>query len=160
MGVTTTTASATTYVPIETHTLVSAASSITFGTGGTIPQTYTDLVLQLTCGVSTPTSLYVEFNGDSSALYSDTRVYSNGSSALSGRNTNHAYIASIYATSPTDFITLNIMNYSNTNTYKTYLSRSNVVSNEVDAWVGLYRISNPAISSLTINVKLISLNWT
>ena len=36
---------AATYEPISTTTLTSAQSSVTFGSGGTLPQTYTDLVV-------------------------------------------------------------------------------------------------------------------
>jgi len=44
---------------------------------------------------------------------------------------------------------LNIMNYSNTNTYKTGISRTSVPKYRVDATVGMWR-STAAINSITV----------
>ena len=44
---------------------------------------------------------------------------------------------------------LQLMNYSNTTTYKTILSRTNAAANGVDATVGLWR-STSAITSIEI----------
>ena len=137
---------AVTYEKIATNTLGSAASSVTFSS---IPNTYTDLVLIIKTGSSAPTSAYVEFNSDTSALYSDTYISGNGTAASSARNTNHAYFGSIYSTNLSDSIIINFMNYNNTTTFKSFLSRSNEAGNQVAAWVGLYRSTN-AISSMTL----------
>ena len=68
-----------TYTPIATQTLGSAAASITFSS---IPGTYTDLRLVLTCTTSSAGSVvYVKFNADSTTTnYSFVNLYGQGSS--------------------------------------------------------------------------------
>lgn len=145
----------TTYEPIESYTLSADASSVTFGTGGTIPQTYTDLVLVIqasTTHTDQGARLYVQFNG-STSLYSDTWIEGNGSVANSSRDTSDTYLAfAVAGNSSTSFGTyiLNIQNYANTSTYKTTLSRSSsATSNAVRSYVGLWRSTN-AINTFTL----------
>ena len=150
MGVTTTTASAATYVPIETHTLVSAASSITFGTGGTIPSTYTDLVLisnQILTGG--PVNVLVTVNGDTGNNYSGTYVGGDGTSAFSGRGTGNAAFLPTYMSTTINTTIHYFMNYTNTNIYKTILARSSTTNTNTLAYVGLWR-NTAAISSITL----------
>lgn len=79
---------AVTYDNIATTTLGSAASSITFSS---IPSTYTDLRLVLTATTSIADWSYLRFNGDtgSSTLYSQTRIYGNGTTAANATNSNY-----------------------------------------------------------------------
>lgn len=79
---------ATTYEPIQTYTLGSAASSITFSS---IPATYTDLRLVFT-GTGSGGNCLVRFNLDSGTNYSYTRIYGNGSSAASDRGTGNGAV--------------------------------------------------------------------
>ena len=122
---------ASTYEPIATTTLSSAQSSVTFSS---ISGSYTDLVLIINAlgNVGNPTDygIYLRLNNDSGANYSDTWLYGNGTSAVSSRRTNTTSIQDIQnagylsTTSPNNCI-VHLLNYSNTTTNKTVLSRGN-----------------------------------
>ncbi len=133
-----------TYEPISTQTLGSAAASVTFSS---IPQTYTDLVLVVTPIVTTATTF------DTSALYSNTTLYGDGTSAVSARVSSQNEIRVSYgATSRstnTGNIIVNILNYSNATTYKTNLSRDNYAGEASGANVGLWR-STAAITQIDL----------
>jgi hypothetical protein len=140
-----------TYEPIATTTLGSNQSSITFGSGGTLPQTYTDLVIigNLT-GTAGSQVVFVRYNGDSGSNYSKTYLLGNGSSAFSGGNSNEteAVGGDIYTTLTTNIH--QIFNYSSTNTYKTQIVRSNNAGQRVGAWINLWR-NNNAITSIVLS---------
>ena len=155
MGVTTSTANAgSTLVPIATTTLGSAAASYTFTS---IPSTYTNLVLVasgLTTSAST-TKLNVG-NGsiDTGSNYSWTVISGTGSAANSYRESNVTYTqneryANWDTTNNANTI-IQIQNYSNTTTYKTWLSKGNNAATGVDAIVGLWR-STSAINQVQIS---------
>jgi len=138
-----------TYTPIASQTLGSAAASVTFSS---IPQGYTDLILVCNIAQSSGNnSLRYRFNGDTGSNYSDTYLYGNGTSALSGRDTSQTS-GTIYVTGSTTIeanYIVQFMNYSNATTYKTVLGRSNRASSEVAADVGLWR-STSAINSISL----------
>ena len=71
-----------TYTPIASQTLGSAAASVTFSS---IPQGYTDLIIVMNGTTSTNENTYMRYNSDSSSLYSVTYVGGDGSTASSGR---------------------------------------------------------------------------
>ena len=150
-------AAGSTYTPIATTTLGSAAPSYTFTS---IPSTYTDLVLIATGynATSDGSAPLIQFNSDTGTNYSDTELYGDGTSAGSNRRSNNTYITLYrpggWDTSSTQpgMFTVNIMNYSNTTTYKTALVRSNIASASypsVETVAGLWR-STSAINSVTI----------
>jgi len=130
-----------TYVPIATTTLGSAAASYTFTS---IPQTYTDLVLVTTVNTSTSTGINIQFNGDTGTNYSCTRMYSGPSSDKIANTTNSLYSWTANNNSSYQF---HIMNYSNTNVYKTFLGRMTDINNNTGAYVSLWR-NTSAITSL------------
>ena len=136
-----------TYTPIATQTLGSAASSVTFFN---IPQGYTDLVLVIQ-GTHTSTGnnwIGLQYNGDTNTTYSSTVVRGDGSSAISSRNTSDNYAGRAIITSAQQSNAIyQIQNYSNSTTYKTCLARSNGA--EVDMSVGLWR-NTAAITTVTI----------
>lgn len=137
-----------TYTPISTQTLGSATSSVTFSS---IPSTYTDLVLIFTATKDSGTVVnpYFRVNGDTGNNYSYTRVYGDGTTAGSDKGTNASVILlGELATSPIGTTRVNFMNYSNTTTYKTTLTRSDNTSYNTNAIVGLWR-STSAINSIT-----------
>ena len=140
---------ASTYEPIATTTLGSAASSYTFSS---IPSTYTDLVL-VTVGTlsgGTDRGLLFQVNSDTGTNYSLTLLDGNGTSASSGRDTNSNFgNAGLASTSNQCVSIAHFMNYANTTTYKTVLSRGNNSGYRVRAAVSLWR-STSAISSITI----------
>ena len=140
-----------TYESIATQTLGTAVPSITF-TG--IPQGYTDLVVVFS-GNSTQTgssvnSLRLRVNGNPTVIYSDTGLEGNGTSASSYRSTGNDFmvVGNIsQASGPVGNVITQLMNYSNTTTFKTVLSRSNNSQTVTSAIVGLFR-STSAITSI------------
>jgi hypothetical protein len=140
-----------TYEPIATTTLTSAAANITFSS---IPATYTDLILVLNVAIASGGGgeSVIRFNSDSGSNYSNTYLYGNGTSALSARNTNStvgrvSYSASFTTTVGNMNYIVQVQNYSNSTTYKTFLSRANNAANAADGIAGLWR-STSAITSI------------
>lgn len=142
-------AAGSTYTPIATTTLGSAQPSVTFSS---ISGSYTDLVL--VCNIAQAAgnnSLRFRINNDTGSNYSDTYLYGNGATAGSGRDSSQTSGLS-YATGSTTLETnyiLQFMNYSNSTTYKTVLSRSNRASAETGADVNLWR-STSAITRIDL----------
>lgn len=153
MGVTLTSNSAATYVPIQSYTLSGSQSNITFTS---IPQTFTDLILIINGFQSGgPNQGYLQVgNGtiDTGSNYSDTFMYGNGSSANSGRTTGQSAMLADYTgaagiSGDGNVSIAHFMNYSNTTTYKTVLHRSGKGTNGTDAIVSLWR-STSAINTI------------
>ena len=146
-------AAGSTYTPIATTTLASAAQGITF-TG--ISSSYTDLVLVLSLISKTAGNdvRYRVGNGsiDSGMNYSSTHLTGNGSTASSSRSTADNFVGLMRAvgttTSPATFI-INFQNYSNSTTYKSILGRASSPASEVSASVGLWR-NTAAINQIYI----------
>ena len=140
-----------TYEPIATTTLGSAAASVTFSS---ISGAYTDLVLVVDYSLNVSnSSLFVRLNGDTGSNYSNTRISGNGSVASSGRgsNSDQARITAdttAQSASTRQIVTINLMNYSNATTNKTFLSRYNSTGG-TEAFVDLYR-STAAITSIQV----------
>tara|TARA_R110000868_G_scaffold144632_1_gene363940 strand:+ start:2858 stop:3352 length:495 start_codon:yes stop_codon:yes gene_type:complete len=143
----------TTYEPIATTT----AGSVTSVSFASIASTYTDLICVINGKPSGTSYLAIQFNDDNGGNFSNTHLYGNGSSAGSGRYTNlsgGAYLTYDYALSsgaPGTTI-VQIMNYSNTTTYKTFLARANSTQYTAEATVGLWR-STSAINKVTIKLE-------
>jgi len=146
-----------TYVAIATQTLGSAAASVTFSS---IPSTYTDLVLVTTIfgqtGSPNDYTSLMQVNGDTGANYSTTRLTGNGSTAASQSRTSQTYArintdGYLSTTIPQNSI-INLNNYSNTTTYKTFLQRSNQADVVVNTAVSLWR-STSAITSITFFIE-------
>ena len=150
-----------TYEALDTKTLSSATASITFSS---IPQTYTDLVIVCNGSPASAASGIITINGDTGSNYSYTFLtgYGNGTSLASGRTSNEVpantfFGGNIIGIGANSVWQLNFMNYSNTTTNKTVLSRlANGTGN--DATVLLYR-SNSAITSITLQPQN-SVNWS
>jgi hypothetical protein len=142
-----------TYTPIASVTLDSAQSSVTFSG---IPQGYTDLRIVFDGQTITGSSnaIAIRFNGSSAAYYSRTFIGGNGSSAFSGRSTDLTEVATCYVKQSQTNVTWDIMNYSNTTTFKTALSKGSDASSEVIQHVFLWRgstgSSTAAITDVTI----------
>jgi hypothetical protein len=147
----------TTYEPIATTTLGSAAQSVRFSS---VPTTYTDLVIIGTGRSDSSTSgdsVFVFFNNDDfNPNYSGTRLSGNGSAASSARTTNNyptlANIApSNSASGVFSFFKIDIFNYRGS-TNKTVLSESSNDLNgsgDVLRAVGLWR-STAAITTISV----------
>ena len=140
-----------TYKKIATTTLGSAASSITFSS---ISSSYTDLILvsaPLTQGNSY--SFNIVLNSDTGTNYSCTRLYGSGTSGASDRASSTANSLDNWniatSTGVVQPIITQIQNYSNTTTYKTFLTRINSPAPDtyLGAVVSLWR-STSAITSV------------
>lgn len=140
-----------TYDKIAATTGTGSSGSITFSS---IPSTYTDLIVVCAARLTTSAGdLLFEFNGDNATNYSTTYLTGTGSAASSGRFSNQIKTYNdingyVDTTNSHNSIT-HIMNYSNTTTYKTALSRSNNAAGGVDATVSLWR-STAAITQVRI----------
>lgn len=147
---------ATTYEPIATTTLGSAASSITFSS---IPATYTDLrIVLVTNGVTSGVNAFCRFNSDSGTNYSFTSLYGIGSSA--GTNTGISssgmqldFYYSLDTTIP-NMITLDIFSYAGSTNKTTLITFANDLNGlgSVERGVGLWR------STAAINTVLLYMN--
>jgi hypothetical protein len=139
-----------TYEPIATQTLGSSAATVTFSS---IPATYTDLVLVFWKLTSAAAQAGIQFNSDTATNYSNTSVSGNGTSTASARSASSSQIdienALISDATNAAMNILNVMNYSNTTTYKTVISRTGAAASGVNANVGLWR-NTAAITSITI----------
>jgi hypothetical protein len=156
---------ASTYEPLATVTLDSAQRVINFTN---IPQNYTDLVLVVSLRANTGQYpiLLMLLNNDSSALYSRTYLAGDGTSATSARQTGFSQVypgpGSVVGISDgaNTFSTgvINLMDYSNSTTFKTILSRDAVPPNSTGgigathAYVNLWRNTQP-ITSIAINTN-------
>ena len=140
-------AAGSTYTPIATNTLGSATSTVTFSS---ISGSYTDLRLVMSGTLPAGSDITLNFNGDSSALYSRTYIVGDGSATGSGRTSNSTTMPAFYIGATSTYSAFaDIMNYANTTTFKTVLCRSGDTGSYVEANIGLYR-STSAITSITI----------
>ena len=122
---------AATYTPIASITTGAATSSVTFSS---IPSTYTDLVLvsiPLTQGNIFDSNLVI--NSDTGTNYSCTRLFGSGTTASGDRaattaNSLASWGVAASTGTPIIFYT-HFLNYSNTTTYKTFLTRANEPNN-------------------------------
>jgi hypothetical protein len=138
-----------TYEKIATTTLGTAAATVTFSS---ISGSYTDIVLIIAGTNSASTDdVALQFNGDTSTNYSRTFVEGTGSAVASGRNTslNAAALGGYVASSANFNSIINIMNYSNTTTFKTQVSRGNDPTGNLYMTVGLWR-NTAAITSILV----------
>ena len=138
-----------TYVALATQTLTSAGT-VTFSS---IPSTYTDLIMVVNAAVATgATNLDIRINSDTGTNYSYTTISGSGTAIVSSRGTNLTFMRLDYdgylTTSLTQCAVVHFMNYANTTTFKTVLSRCNNASNGVSSNVTLWR-STAAINTIS-----------
>jgi hypothetical protein len=145
-------AAGSTYTPIATTTLVSATNTVSFTS---ISGSYTDIVA--ICSVKATTGsnevLRAQVNGDTGSNYSYTYVQAVSAGAQSARASNTTLIlaqggnqAIVETASTFAAYTVQFMNYSNTTTNKTILSRG-AGTNQAGASVSLWR-NTAAINSI------------
>ena len=139
-----------TYTPIATTTLGSAQSSVTFNSFSG----YTDLVLVANTTAAGNQNILLRFNSDSGTNYSYTRI-TGAASASSNRESSidaiNLYNSSASLNGVMATTIIQVMNYANTTTNKTVLSRGNGGANETNAQVSLWR-NTAAITSLTLSI--------
>ena len=142
-----------TYTPLATNTLATDTQTITFSS---ISGSYTDLVIVGSVGrdATGGSGINMRYNGDTATNYSYTILEGNGTSATSNRGTSTSLIYVGYDAAPTTTVgelmfVVNIMNYSNSTTYKTCIERINIASVSTEAIIGLWR-STAAITSVSL----------
>lgn len=139
-----------TYTPISSQTLTSAAASVSLSS---IPATYTDLIVVINAAVASGSGdVLMTFNGDTSNSYNYTSMTGNGSTTTSARSLNRANIPCDYngwlTTTLSENCIIHIMNYYNTTTFKTALTRANNAATGTDLNIGVWR-SRTAINQIT-----------
>lgn len=143
-----------TYEMIATNTVASVTTTISFTS---IPSTYTDLVLVYSSrsqGAFDFQNSRIRFNGDSGNNYSYTQMSGDASSPSGIRQVDVNAMptgADIGTTQSGKWSVniVNIMNYSNSTTYKTALIRVNAAPTFTMARVGLWR-STSTITSFDV----------
>lgn len=142
-----------TYTPLATVTLSSAAGSITFNS---ISGAYTDLILisDLKNNSANGELVYCRINGDTGNNYSYTQLGGTGSgNAQAARQSSISYFRAGYTGSSFNGCLgiVHFMNYSNTNIYKTMISRytSPTIGPRIFESAALWRSKN-AITSITL----------
>jgi hypothetical protein len=151
------------FEPIASYTVTgSALDGPTGVTFSSISASYTDLRLVVNANTSTAVITLVRFNGDTASNYSYTYVGGSGSAASSGRGSSltAAYLTVVGHTDANWCVdTMDILNYSNTTTNKTAISRANNAANlGTDVTVNLWR-STSAINQIKIYADRAS-TWT
>jgi hypothetical protein len=140
--------------PIATNTLTANSGTVTFSS---IPQGYTDLILITNSKTTSGGNLTMQLNSDTGTNYSMTEVYGDGSTAASNRNTSQTSMSIARYGNP-DTANFNsvsishIMNYANSTTYKTVLTRaSNANTGQgADLTVCLWR-STAAVTTISVS---------
>jgi hypothetical protein len=152
-----------TYTFISSNVLSSSAASVTFSA---IPATFTDLTVRLSArGDNTGGSrqdVRITFNSDTSSIYSTTRVYGTGTSALSNSGSAEANALILGGSDGADntadtFSSTEIYVPNYNSTVNKPLSVANVTENNATAAITgahahLYR-NTSAITSLTITAN-------
>ena len=142
-----------TYVALDKVTVTTATPSVTF-TG--ISQAYTDLVIVAQAGTTLNVQeIKVVFNSDTGSNYSTTNLWGNGTTAGSYRRTSDTgwvldYAGGLNTGITQNFTTVHLMNYANSNVYKTAIVRASSTSYGVDTLATLWR-STAAITSMQLN---------
>ena len=145
-------------------------ATVTVGSGGaanveftSIPSTYTHLQLRILADTNrtsaTVASFNLQFNSDTGANYSWHELYGNGSSAGSSASSNTTYclLSRVGGSATNTFgaLIVDILDYANTNKYKTIRNLGGCDANgsgEIALDSGLWR-STSAISSMKFTIN-------
>ena len=146
-----------TYESIATTTLGSDSATVSFTS---ISGSYTDIVL-IVDAVRTGSNnvAWIRVNSDTGSNYSFTTLQGNGTAASSYRESNSTapwVTPEIWAQNARGNLIINFQNYSNTTTYKTFLTRYNLAAQGTGSIVGLWR-NTAAISTILLSPG--SGNW-
>jgi hypothetical protein len=144
-------------IPIATTTLTTTTSTVTFSS---IPQSYEHLQIRSIQrqGAGGVEIGLMQFNSDTGSNYVRHRLIGDGSTASAGANTSQTSIAVGEApagTSTFGVVIIDILDYANTNKYKTIRALGGYDSNgsgEITLRSGLW-MSTSAISSITITLS-------
>jgi hypothetical protein len=144
-----------TYTPIETKTLASNTTTVTFSS---IPSTYTDLVLvfQAASVAANGNAIRMRFNGSSASEYSSTFVDGTGANIISARTGTQTQLdlgwrTGVDSSTWNNVYVMNFQNYKSTSMFKPILWTCGGTSTAVDLASGLWR-NNAAINSISMTV--------
>jgi hypothetical protein len=145
---------AVTYESLATTTLAnSTTQEVIFNS---FASTYTDLRIVFKGGASAgSTEFQGQFNSDSAGNYSRTRLTGDGSAVASSRDSGVTFmrftgVGFLPNQDLAGVTIIDIMNYSNATTFKTVLSRHNVVTQETHLMCNQWRKSPEAITSIRL----------
>lgn len=147
------------HVLISSQTLGSPVALVTFGAGGTLPQTYRDLYLVVNArSVSTSfaaDNFGIQFNSDTAANYSWVRAFADvsagvSSSATTGNQIGQIVIAASQSATDPSPIILQVLDYSATDKHKTAIIRSGSSAQQVCMTTGRWA-STSAITSFAVS---------
>ena len=144
------------YESIATITPYTTTTTVTFSS---IPSNYTHLQIRATAASSTSAAnMTIRFNGDTAANYSSHYISANGTAVVSGGQGGGTYILGPVVTNTASSYTgiiMDILDWNNTNKYKTTRIISgadlNGSSNWLDFESGSWR-STGAITTITFTV--------
>ena len=139
-----------TYEMIQTNTLSSTAASVTFSS---ISSAYTDLIIVTYIRGSVAQNQNLRFNNDTASNYSNTYIEGDGTTPSTGRRSSQTSLVDFgyLRTAASTFASgiIQVMNYSNTTTYKTALSRADIGTLATQVSVGTWR-STSAINRVDL----------
>lgn len=147
------TPSTTSYESIATVTVGSGgASTITFSS---IPATYTHLQIRFATTNDSTQATFFRLNGDTGSNYAYHYLYANGSTvAASGGGGNTGMYIGNHGTTIPEAGVIDILDYTNTNKYKTTRTLSgndtnNTNNTSLGLWSGLWQ-NTAAVNSVTL----------
>lgn len=145
---------AATYEKIATNTLGSTSSSVSFTS---ISGAYTDLRIVILTGQNPLNNAITwQYNSDTGNNYSNTSLFGNGSSAISTRASTQPRISGfgdLGSSAVNSLVKIDIMNYSNTTTYKTAIGKfDSLPKSRTGINVSLWRDTS-AITSITFTFE-------
>lgn len=138
-----------TYDAIASTTI--SGSSTTTVTFSSISANYTDLIIVYGGQGTTNANILLKLNSDTGSNYSRTYMYGDGGSVITGRESALSSLGIFYTSNSQTTSILQIMNYANTTTYKTILSRNNLSTLSTTAYVAMWK-STAAISQIDLTI--------
>lgn len=142
-----------TYIALANTTVTGTPSSVTFGS---IPNTYTDLVLVMETITSTAATKLIRFNADSGANYEFMRFSGNGTAGSQAENNNGtSALPSAIATDTSTgrlFTRVNVMGYCRTGKTRSGLINNGRAGSAIDM-TGFRWNNTNAITSIAISLS-------
>jgi hypothetical protein len=137
-----------TYIALANTTVAVAATTITFSS---IPATYRDLILVGAATPSASTNVLIRVNGDANGNYSYVYMLGFSGGTLSGSASGQTSGFADTFTGGSNF-RIEFLDYSATDKHKTFLSRSNGNTTQVNAYANRYAL-NDAITSVSVTAS-------
>jgi len=139
-------AAGSTYTPIATYAVPSAAANYTFSS---IPNTYTDLIIVANLVSSLSSSVSVQLNGDTGSNYNFLYMFGNGTTTSNGNQTAASSMDIFYGNSTISTQIAHFQSYANTSVRKNFISRFSPVTEYAGGYAGEWT-STAAINSIKL----------